>query len=91
MKINYNLKTNPYILWGATGQSIMLEETLREEFDLEVIFDNNKEIKSPFKKIPILHQWNSFLEWSSKNDIPRYSFIVAIGGGEWKSQVRNSQ
>lgn len=80
MKINYNLKTKPYILWGATGQSIMLEETLRENFQLKAIFDNNNKTKCPFIDIPIYYGWNSFLEWSSKNDISKYSFMVAIGG-----------
>lgn len=87
MNSNCNLNIKPYILWGATGQSIMLEETLREKFKLELIFDNNKEIKSPFNKVPINHGWNSFLEWSSKNDITKYSFMVAIGGNNGKVRL----
>jgi len=76
-----------YILWGATGQSIMLEETLRDEFDLEVIFDNNKEIKSPFTNKPIFHGWESFLNWTNSKDLSRFGFIVAIGGRNGKVRL----
>ena len=88
MSNNYNLNIKPYILWGATGQSIMLEETLRDEFDLEIIFDNNKEIKSPFINTPIFHGWESFLNWTkSKDYLSRYGFIVAIGGSNGKVRL----
>ena len=87
MKINYNLKTKPYILWGATGQSIMLEETLRKSYHLEAIFDNNNNIKSPFSNTPIFHGWSSFLNWAKNKNLSKYGFMIAIGGGNGKVRL----
>lgn len=65
----------------------MLEETLRENFQLKAIFENNNKTKCPFKDVPIYYGWNSFLEWSSKNDISKYSFMVAIGGSNGNDRL----
>ena len=84
------MNKKPLILWGATGQSIMLEETLRKDYDLIALFDNNNEIKSPFKNIEIHHGWDSFLNWKN-NQMSELYYVVAIGGsyGQERLQLHN--
>lgn len=79
------------ILWGGTGQSIMIEETLRKQFLLEAIFDNNKNVTSPFNNVPIHHGWNTFLNWCEQKELSIIYFVVAIGGehGEVRIEIHN--
>jgi sugar O-acyltransferase (sialic acid O-acetyltransferase NeuD family) len=73
------------IIWGATGQSIVLEEFLSKEYSIEAIFDNNKKIKSPFKNVNIFYGKRGFKKWL-KNKKAKFYFIVAIGGGYGKDR-----
>ena len=82
------MNKKPLILWGATGQAIMLEEALRNEFYLDAIFDNNLEINSPFKSISIQHGWASFINWNRKIKSNEYYFMVAIGGANGKERIK---
>lgn len=86
------MKTKPLILWGATGQSIMLEETLRNKFHIEALFDNNLNVSSPFQNIPIYHSWNAFIKWSIEKELSKFSFMVAIGGkhGKVRLEIHNN-
>lgn len=74
------------ILWGATGQAIMLEEILSSyNIKLVALFDNNKEIKSPFANVPIFYD---------KKFISKYKdsyFAVAIGGSKGHDRVYISE
>jgi sugar O-acyltransferase (sialic acid O-acetyltransferase NeuD family) len=81
------MNTKPLILWGATGQSIMLEETLRNSFHLAAIFDNNSNVPSPFHGIPIRHGWDSLLNWINKKDNKKFAYMVAIGGGNGRVRL----
>lgn len=82
------MNTKPLILWGATGQSIMLEETLRNNFRLEALFDNNRNVSSPFQNVPIYHGWNAFLKWGKQKELSKHSFMVAIGGANGKERIK---
>ncbi len=73
------------IIWGATGQSVVLEEFLSKEYSIEAIFDNNKKIKSPFKNVNIFYGKKGFEKWL-KNKKGKFYFIVAIGGGYGKDR-----
>ena len=75
------------IIWGATGQSIVLEEFLSKDYSIEAIFDNNKGIKSPFKNVNIFYGKKGFEKWL-KNKKGKFYFIVAIGGGLGKDRVK---
>ena len=33
------------IIWGATGQSVVLEEFLSKDYSIELLLDNNQKIK----------------------------------------------
>jgi len=76
---------NKIILWGATGQSIVLEEFLSKlGYELIAIFDNNEECTSPFENVPIYHGmkgFNNFMREHTKMDL---YFMVAIAGGNGK-------
>ena len=73
------------IIWGATGQSIVLEEFLSKDYSIDAIFDNNKKIKSPFKNIKIFYGTKGFSEWLKKKK-GKYYFVVAIGGASGKDR-----
>ncbi len=75
------------ILWGATGQSIMIEEILSNKYQLAALFDNNPEIKCPFTNTPIYNGWKGFDKWKENINLSEYYFMVAIGGGNGKIRV----
>lgn len=70
------------IIWGATGQAVVLEELVSSYvIDIEHFFENNESIKSPFPHIPINYGEVGLQKWianiKNNND---YYFAVAIGG-----------
>ncbi|WDP88652.1 MAG: acetyltransferase [Desulfobacter sp.] len=80
------MKMNKLIFWGGTGQAIMLEEFLSDEYQLTAVFDNNR-ILSPFNDVPIYQGWKEFAEWKNKTSGDVY-YIVAIGGGSGRDRVK---
>jgi len=78
------------IIWGATGQSIVLKELLNREYDLVALFDNDKKVTSPFDNIPIFYKTNGFLKWF-KEQKETFYFICAIGGDNGRARVKISQ
>lgn len=68
------------IFWGGTGQAIVLEEFLcEEEYKLIAIFDRNKELKPPFKNVPV-YPAEEFKKWSAEQDVSNIYFVSAIAG-----------
>lgn len=69
------------ILWGATGQAIVLEEFLQKlGYKLVAVFDNNRAVQSPFESVPIYYGMEGFGEWmSKKNHVTDTSYVVTIG------------
>ena len=69
------------ILWGASGQAIVLEEFLGKlGYKLVAVFDNSQTVQSPFESVPIYYGMKGFGEWMSiKNHVTDTSYIVAIG------------
>jgi sugar O-acyltransferase (sialic acid O-acetyltransferase NeuD family) len=82
---------NNVIIWGATGQSIVLHELLsRKGQKIIAYFDNNKEVVSPIGDIPIFYGERGFNKWLLSNtNIDEIGFIVAIGGtnGKVREQI----
>ena len=78
-----------YILWGATGQAKVLKEICDfAGLELLAVFDNNHNVKSPFKGVPLYYGKSEFLEWLShvtKNG--KIGFLVAIGGERGRDRV----
>lgn len=77
------------IIWGATGHSVVLEEFLREDYEICALFDNNKNVDSPIDNVPIYYNEKGFIEWHSQNKY-QCNFIVAIGGGRGKEREKIS-
>lgn len=74
------------IVWGATGQLLVLEEFLNNKFKIRGLIDRNTEVISPFKDTPIFHNETDFLNFYSnfKEDL---FYIVAIGGNSGKDRI----
>jgi sugar O-acyltransferase (sialic acid O-acetyltransferase NeuD family) len=76
------------VLWGATGQSIVLDEFLHKlGYRIIALFENNKNIKSPFADIPIFIGKEGFYYWKSKNKCTEIFFLVAIGGDKGRERL----
>ncbi len=76
------------IIWGATGQCIVLEEFLNHNYNILALFDRNEDVISPINNIPIHHNENEFLNWIKQRNNLHY--IVAIGGKFGKIRVEIS-
>lgn len=71
-----------FILWGATGQAIVLEELLSSQNSkIVALFENNKAVRSPFSNIPLYYGKDGFEDWLLKQgNKGTLHFLVAIGG-----------
>lgn len=78
-----------YIIWGATGQAIVVEEALHNTpYNLVAIFDNSLNVKSPFENIPIYYGKEGFMNWRSQHSQNiDYGFVAAIGGAHGFDRV----
>lgn len=74
------------IIWGAKGQGLMAKE-VAQELDLNCIsfFDNNRNIKSPLKDMPIYYDIEELKRFENEyfTVLPRIKIgkNVAIGAG----------
>lgn len=70
------------VLWGATGQSLVLRECMSHRAtELVALFDNDERARSPFPDVPIHHGWSGFESWLATIAVPSsLGFLVAIGG-----------
>ena len=78
-----------FILWGATGQAIVLEELLNSQNSKVVaLFENNLAVTSPFSQIPLFFRKEGFEEWLLKQATKQKPyFLVAIGGSHGDSRA----
>jgi sugar O-acyltransferase (sialic acid O-acetyltransferase NeuD family) len=72
------------IIWGGTGQAIVLEEILSESYSIVAIIDNNPKLINPFPRLPLLKGGASFTKWKATVRPAEISYIVAIGGANGK-------
>ncbi|WCT10610.1 acetyltransferase [Mucilaginibacter jinjuensis] len=70
------------VIWGASGQAIVLEELLAATpVKITAFFENNEAIQSPIETIPIYYFEAGFERWLSSIEEPsKYFYSVAIGG-----------
>jgi sugar O-acyltransferase (sialic acid O-acetyltransferase NeuD family) len=72
------------VVWGATGQALVINELIQNQnIEIDVFFDENRNVLSPISKIPIFHNYSEFLEWIKLKN-KKYKFVVAIGGEHGK-------
>ena len=76
------------IFWGATGQAKVLQECISYyDFQLVALFDNNKNVKPPFKEIPLI-AGDEFGNWLTQQDPGNpIFFLVAIGGDRGRDRL----
>lgn len=70
-----------FIFWGGTGHSIGLAELISYSTDKVIaIFDNNRNLKSPFEDVPLYHGKEALDDWLSVHGHEETYFAVAIAG-----------
>src|SRR5688572_8974379 len=78
---------NQIIFWGATGQSIVLEEILEQYgYHLSAVIDNNPAVTSPFPGIPVIHGREVFEKWFKEQE-GQFYFAIAIGGDKGNARI----
>jgi sugar O-acyltransferase (sialic acid O-acetyltransferase NeuD family) len=69
----------PLLLWGATGQAIVLAEFVESlGYELVALFDNDPSLRSPLGSVE-LHLGSEFERWRKRREAELYG-LVAIGG-----------
>jgi sugar O-acyltransferase (sialic acid O-acetyltransferase NeuD family) len=71
----------PIVFWGASGQAKVLNEFIASNgYELVALFDNNKDVVSPFENIPIYYGVEGFVSWLDQDEKRNFFCLVAIGG-----------
>ena len=74
------LQLQPLVLWGATGQAIVLGEFCEQVgYKLTALFDRAPALRSPFDGVPLFAGEQGFEEWRHQHPGP-IPCAVAIGG-----------
>lgn len=70
------------VIWGATGQAIVLEELLSStSAKIEAFFENDTKVNSPMQGVPIYYGESGFTKWlSTIKNISEFYYLIAIGG-----------
>ena len=76
------------ICWGAAGHALVLREFLHVEYEWIALFDNNKEITSPFPDVPVIWGKHGFIQWRKENQGFDMAFVVAIGGAYGRDRLQ---
>jgi sugar O-acyltransferase (sialic acid O-acetyltransferase NeuD family) len=84
-----NTKIKNVIFWGATGQAKVLYEYLSHtDQKLVALFDNNKNINSPFNDVELHYGIEELNIWlNNHNKKSTFGFYVAIGGDKGKDRL----
>lgn len=79
----------PILFWGATGHCKVLHELFsREGYELVALFDNDPDLVSPYKTVPLYRGPQGFAEWRKQNGNISCSAAVAIGGARGEDRLR---
>jgi sugar O-acyltransferase (sialic acid O-acetyltransferase NeuD family) len=77
------------VFWGATGHAKVLRELVGHlDYELEALFDNNPEVASPFRDVPLYHGVEGFEEWRRERSGRETAFLVAVGGSKGRDRVQ---
>ena len=78
------------VIWGATGQAMVLEELLSStSATIEVFFENDTNVNSPIEGVPIYYQEAGFNQWlSSIENSSEFYYLVAIGGNNGNARYK---
>lgn len=71
----------PLIVWGATGQAVVLQEFIGHAgYEIVALFDNDPDARSPIPNAPLYTGEEGFRAWEEGWREGTCSFLVAIGG-----------
>jgi sugar O-acyltransferase (sialic acid O-acetyltransferase NeuD family) len=77
------------VLWGSSGQAIVLEEFLsRIGYEIIALFDNNPAAQSISQTIPLYYGIGGFQEWQRQQSPDPVAALVAIGGSRGYERLR---
>ncbi len=75
------------IVWGATGQCIVLAEfAARAGYLIVAVFDNNPRAASPVEGVDVIIGIRGFQEWCAVEDVRQVYGIAAIGGSSGRDR-----
>lgn len=81
----------PLILWGGTGQALVVRPIVEEiGYELVCVFDSNSNVKLPFGDVKFGGGWNGFIAWR-KSNVGAVAFAVCIGGTMGRDRVALSE
>jgi sugar O-acyltransferase (sialic acid O-acetyltransferase NeuD family) len=82
----------PLVIWGGTGQSIVIEEFVADlGYRIVAVIENNYSVQSPFKGVPIIYGLDGLESWLKKNYFQEISFIVSVAGSRGMDRVSLSE
>lgn len=75
------------VLWGATGQAIVLAEFVdRLGYEIVALFDNDPAARTPLDGVPLYHGTEGFARWRA-GYAGSCAALVAIGGEHGSARV----
>lgn len=82
--------TRDAVLWGATGQALVLRECLRAaSIEVVALFDNDATRRSPFEDLSVFHGRAGFERWTlTRSSLGDTGFLVAIGGERGQTRIQ---
>jgi sugar O-acyltransferase (sialic acid O-acetyltransferase NeuD family) len=77
------------VLWGASGQAIVLHELFSHEGrHVVALFDNDSLRTSPLEDVPIFTGMDGFSRWLDDHDPSQYGGLAAIGGNRGEDRLQ---
>ena len=78
------------VIWGATGQAMVLEELLSStSAKIEVFFENDTNVNSPIEGVPIYYKEAGFNKWlSTIENSSEFYYLAAIGGNNGNARYK---
>jgi sugar O-acyltransferase (sialic acid O-acetyltransferase NeuD family) len=88
MKDNINGLPPEIILWGAIGQTKLVRPVI-EHFGskLVAIFDDRKELPSPYKDIPLYLGWDAFIKWIEGRNKSKIGFCLSLNAPRGRDRL----
>jgi sugar O-acyltransferase (sialic acid O-acetyltransferase NeuD family) len=79
----------PAVLWGSTGQAKVLRECCRLlGYEIQAVFDNAPDAKSPFSDVPLFVGEEGFRNWLACGNTSGTACLSAIGGARGRDRLR---
>jgi len=81
----------PLVLWGGTGQAVVLDEFVsRLGCEVVAIIDSNRELCSPIKGVPVFADTDNLSAYLRKEGKADAYFVIAVGGSGGEDRCRLS-